>query len=172
MSFTRALVPWQRAEVRYFRLEVCAQDLVYDSPRFTDWVQLCRHLAGTRGLRLTISMEGGVAWDDSRVGPSGSEQRRLQQSGSRIKDAHELVRARRAWIRQGLGKLEKLEQLEVELADIEWTIAEKTGWSEELRDLLMASHLAHHEATEAKLEVVCVRKAQREAWPTSTGVGR
>ncbi|CAN8100861.1 unnamed protein product [Discula destructiva] len=152
LAFTRALVPWQRAELCYLRLEVHAQDLLYDNANYVDWVQLCGHLSGLRGLRLTVNMVGGMAW--SAVGKGFGDMRvgGVLARKKAIEDARELLCERQLWIKNGLGKLRALQQVEVELGDAGWTDKEKLEWCAKLRELLVASN----EATE--VIVVCVRK--------------
>lgn len=76
-----------------------------------------------------------------------------------IEDGEELVGKRIAWIRQGLCKLRELKQLEVELADAEWTDGVKVAWCVQLGEVLVASS----EATEVKVVGVMKMGASQRA---------
>lgn len=63
-ALLRELAPWQRAELRWARLELLATDLAAPAPA-REWAELCGarggplHARGLRGLRLRILCGGG-----------------------------------------------------------------------------------------------------------------
>lgn len=169
LAFTRGrgAAAWQQAAMRFVRLEVFARDVseavvvfaaagatgaasssssssrtaCTNGTRFADWVQLCGLWSGVRGLRLVVWMEGGGAYQVWGAG-----------KGNGVGDPWELVRTRTEWIRQGLGALKELRQLEVELADVKWTGEEKVKWCEMLREALVSCN------ARTDVNVVCVAK--------------
>lgn len=131
VGFSEGLKPWQRAEWRYVRLEVYAEDISREDLHAAEWTKLCGGWKGLRGLRLTLNMDG-----------HGSH---CQQQGKRaLRDVWELVDGRTGWISQGLGRLDELQQLEVELSDERLTSREKVRWCGLLQELLRASSGRNH----------------------------
>lgn len=138
LAFTRGRQPWQRAEMRFARLEVSARDVMAPGgSRFADWVQLCRFWSsGLRGLRLVVrTEEAGTYWEWD----AGQERRR--DGSKELRGLWEMVEGRTGtdWIRQGLGRLCGLRELEVELADVKWTGEDKVKWCVRLREMLVSS---------------------------------
>lgn len=151
LAFARARRAWQREALRWVRLEVFARDVAgRGAAKFEDWCRLCGEFwgHGLRGLRLTVWMKGGRAYQawETGTGRTGSE----SEMGSG--EGWKLVEERRGWITQGLGKMVGLRQLEVELADVNWTGGEKVAWCGRLLEVLRASNGGR------EVNVVCVEK--------------
>lgn len=166
LAFTRGRRPWQRAEMRFARLEVSARDVVpaaapaADWTRLADWVQLCGFWSsGLRGLGLVVRTEG-------RGGRGGRERERrlLVVDGDDVEEEStslwEMVEVKKGtstsmsmstdWIRLGLGRLCGLRELSVQLADVEWTREDKVKWCERLREMLVSC------TGRTEMNVVCV----------------
>lgn len=155
LAFVQGRQEWQRAEMRFLRLEVFAQDLVVsDSVRLADWVQLCRQLSGLRGLRLMISVQGATSYNqtvhraESVTTSTGSVNR--EERG--IEHMQKLICERSEWISEGLARLRELRQLEVELVDVKWSPSKKTEWCARLRELLEAT------GGETPVKIICVER--------------
>lgn len=133
VGFSEGLKPWQRAEWRYARLEVYAEDISREDLHAAEWIELCGGWKGLRGLRLTLKMEG-----------HGSYCHGPQQSKRALRDVWELADGRTGWISQGLGRLNELQQIEVELCDEHLTSREKVRWCGLLQELLRASSGRNH----------------------------
>lgn len=159
LAFMQDREPWQRAEMRYLRLEVFARDFVSGSAKFAAWVQLCGNLPGLRGLRLMVYMEGGGAYQTpgTAVGPTGAGTVLANRKG--IANAQELVSERTEWIEEGLTRLGELRQLEVELVDAKWAAREKVEWCGRLRELLGVSSNGRKEVKVVSVEKLGSRRA-------------
>jgi hypothetical protein len=135
------LRPWQREALRYLRLEVNVNGLeVHPTGDSAGWVRLCGYLKGLEGLRLSAKMQGGSRGNACDMVQSF--------------DTPELVPMGQGpcWIAEGLRKLERLRQLEVDLDYSNWTDRKKVEWCAKLQEMLLASHEA------ARVLVVCVKK--------------
>lgn len=153
LAFMRGREQWQRATLRFMRLEVFTRDLAADSAKFADWLQLCEHLPGLKGLRLMLYVDGGVAYSQNfGTGTGMMGTGAAPVAGKEIEDAQKLVRERPEWVVEGLKKLRELRQLEVELVDAKWSAREKVEWCGRLRELLEAS------GGGSGTKVVCVEK--------------
>lgn len=153
LAFLQARGVRQRAELRFMRMEIFAQDLSSGSAKFADWVQLCGYLPGLRGFRLLVYMEGGAAYQTSGCTEVGTMEAGAAQVGEgEIQDAQELVCKNVEWIVKGLASLGNLRQLEVELVDVKWTAKQKLEWCAMLREVLQSSRKSQD------VKVLCVEK--------------
>ncbi|TDZ13383.1 hypothetical protein C8035_v004284 [Colletotrichum spinosum] len=129
-AFTRGLRAWQRAELRYARLEMLGRDFV--GPALEEWKELCgEHWAtGLRGLRLKILIGGGIFEPTASFASlkDGAERRAL--------DITKMKGPQPEWIARGLCRLEKLEEIEVELSVLDWDDGDRLEWCEALEQML------------------------------------
>ncbi|KAF5026560.1 hypothetical protein F66182_1349 [Fusarium sp. NRRL 66182] len=143
-AFTRALAPWQRAALRYVRLEVLARDVVVGGAGREEWRALCGEWAsGVRGLRMKMVLGASTS---VLTGPAfeGGVERRAE--------------AARQWVGEGLGLMVYLERVEMEVVAREMSDAEKFEWCEMLQGELRSGGLE-------TVVVVCTEKVQeRMEW--------
>lgn len=155
LAFVQGRQQWQRDEMRFMRLEVFAQDLVSDSARLADWVQLCGHLSGIWGLRLIIFVGGATSYHTLGRTEANSTSTELAPTEERgIDDMQKLIYERAEWISKGLARLRELRQLEVELVDVKWSARKKTEWCARLRELLEATK------GETDVKIISVEKVE------------
>ncbi|KAM0430527.1 hypothetical protein ACHAPT_005876 [Fusarium lateritium] len=142
-AFTRALAPWQRAALRYVRLEVLARDVVVGGAGREEWRALCGEWAsGVRGLRMKMVLGASTA---TVAGPSNGV------VGPRSEAA-------RRWVGEGLGLIRRLERVEMEVVARGMSDEEKLSWCGRLEGDLRAGGLA-------RVVVVCTEKVQeRMEW--------
>ncbi|KAK7423959.1 hypothetical protein QQX98_000831 [Neonectria punicea] len=154
-AFTRALVPWQRADLRFVRLEILARDLVGDNgggdgAGHEEWLALCDDWApGLRGLRMKMVLGG-----TSTAVVAGSELEKDAGAGA----GGEVLRteARRRVV-AGLCRMGRLERVEMELVTREMKNGDRARWCEELEEELRAAG-----GGLAGVSVVCTEKLQEK----------
>ena len=99
--FTKRLEPWQSAHLRYVRLEMRYQDFL--GPGLQSWEALCSDWAdGVHGLRMKLA-----------IGGASEKQEQDMVSGAEMAERN---REMLKYIGNGLGRVSRLEQLELELA--------------------------------------------------------
>jgi len=149
-AFTRALCPWQRAAMRFVRLELAAAaDFCGDGGGAPRWADLCGMWAeGLRGLRIRVAATGvpvGAAVEEEDggggVGVVGPSQQEVQEPAR--------------WIDWGLLRLRALAQLEVELTDARYGEREALAWCAGLERRL---NEGRGETGAAPVRVICVQK--------------
>lgn len=129
-AFVRRLQPWQRAAMRFARLELQRSDLTDEAP-LCDWAELCGFWAdGLRGLRLRIAVVEGNLRPLARA------------EAPDVKGLERGIRTPESvcpWIDGGLKKLRALKYLEVELAVGRMDNDEKLRWCDDLSRMLNQS---------------------------------
>jgi hypothetical protein len=151
-AFTRALAPWQRATLRYVRLEVLARDVVVGGAGREEWRALCREWApGVRGLRMKMVLGASTSVVTGPAYGGGVERR---------------AEAARQWVGEGLGFMKRLERVEMEVVAREMGDAEKLTWCETLQ-----RELREGEGRLKKVVVVCTEKVQEKMEWIKTDVG-
>ncbi|KAJ4261536.1 hypothetical protein NW762_006963 [Fusarium torreyae] len=143
-AFTRALAPWQRAALRYVRLEVLARDVVVGGAGREEWRALCSEWAsGVRGLRMKMVLGASMSVVTGPAFGGGVGQR---------------AEAARRWVGEGLGLMVRLEKVEMEVVAREMADTDKIEWCEMLQEELRAAGLE-------RVVVVCTEKVQeRMEW--------
>ncbi|KAL3606726.1 hypothetical protein FPOAC2_01688 [Fusarium poae] len=140
-AFTRALAPWQRAALRYVRLEVLARDVVVGGAGREEWRALCREWApGVRGLRMKMVLGASTSVVTGPAYGGGVERR---------------AEAARQWVGEGLGYMKRLERVEMEVVAREMSDADKLMWCETLQRELREGELKN-------VVVVCTEKSQEK----------
>ncbi|KAF4440820.1 hypothetical protein F53441_12184 [Fusarium austroafricanum] len=143
-AFTRALAPWQRASLRYVRLEVLARDVVVGGAGREEWRGLCSEWAsGVRGLRMKMVLGASTS---VVTGPAfgGGVGRRAE--------------AARQWVGEGLVLMTRLERVEMEVVAKEMSDVDKIEWCKVLQGEL-------REAGMERVMVACTEKVQeRMEW--------
>lgn len=163
LAFVQGRQAWQRAEMRFLRLEVFAQDLLNvvseeESAKKVladPWVQLCGYLSGIRGLRLMIFVEGGVSYSNQTVNHAEANRSLTGYASEKERGMgymRKLTCDRHEWISEGLVRLRSLRQLEVELVDVKWTPNKKIEWCARLRALLRAARGGND------VKIICVER--------------
>ncbi|KAF4818702.1 hypothetical protein CGCSCA5_v005024 [Colletotrichum siamense] len=128
-AFTRGLQGWQRDEMRYTRLEMLGRD--FTGPALKEWVELCGCWAGgLRGLRLKILIGGGI------FEPTASFASLNNNAEAQAMDISKFPEPRPEWIEEGLRRMGKLRELEVELCVLDWDDGQKIAWCESLETIL------------------------------------
>ncbi|SPJ79564.1 uncharacterized protein FTOL_07955 [Fusarium torulosum] len=140
-AFTRALAPWQRAALRYVRLEVLARDVVVGGAGREEWRVLCTEWAsGVRGLRMKMVLGASMSVVTEPAFGGGAGRR---------------AEAARRWVGEGLGLMARLERVEMEVVAREMSDAEKIEWCEVLQEELREGGLQ-------RVVVVCTEKVQEK----------
>lgn len=138
---TRRMAAWQQEETRYARVELRAGDLDRREA-VARWVELCgRWKAGLRGMRLRIaqpSLPLEVGASTPGLGDGSLDEW--------------------TWARDGLGALQRLERLEVEVDVPQTGNRDKLEWCEQLQAVLR-----DEAKTVRPAEVVCVERVDAEA---------
>lgn len=149
-AFTRALAPWQRAALRYVRLEVLARDVVVGGAGREEWRVLCTEWAsGVRGLRMKMVLGASMSAVTEPAFGGGAGRR---------------AEAARRWVGEGLGLMARLERVEMEVVAREMSDAEKMEWCEVLQEELREGGLE-------RVEVVCTEKVQEKMEWIKSDVG-
>ncbi|KAM0349767.1 hypothetical protein ACHAPU_003598 [Fusarium lateritium] len=150
-AFTRSLAPWQRAALRYVRLEVLARDVVVGGAGRDEWRALCAEWAsGVRGVRMKMVLGASMS---AVTGPAFGD-----GAGRRAETA-------RRWVGEGLGLMTQLERLEMEVVAREMSDVEKIEWCEMLQRELREDGLEG-------IVVVCTEKVQERMEWIKSDVGR
>ncbi|KAL4727355.1 hypothetical protein ACLX1H_006265 [Fusarium chlamydosporum] len=140
-AFTRSLAPWQRAALRYVRLEVLARDVVVGGAGREEWRALCSEWAsGVRGLRMKMVL--GASTSVVTGPPSVGEVERRAE-------------AARRWVGEGLGLMSRLERVEMEVVAREMSDVDKFTWCEALQREL-------REGGSDRIAIVCTEKVQEK----------
>lgn len=142
--FSEGLAAWQRAKLRYARLEMCDGHIVREDLHSSRWTTLCSFWTGVRGLRLVLSKS---EWN------KGRSRTQLESNVS----VWELVEGSTEWISQGLSQLDKLQQLEVELDYPQMATRERLRWCSLLQEILHAS------SGRMNVGVTCIERENK--WP-------
>ncbi|KAF9772142.1 hypothetical protein IL306_010160 [Fusarium sp. DS 682] len=149
-AFTRALAPWQRASLRYVRLEVLARDVVVGGAGREEWRALCTEWAsGVRGLRMKMVLGASTSVVTGPAFAGGVERR---------------AEAARRWVGEGLALMERLEKVEMEVVAREMSDVDKLEWCKTLQNEL-------REAGREKTVVVCTEKVQEKMEWIKSDVG-
>lgn len=151
-AFTRGLQRWQRDEMRYTRLEMLGRD--FTGPALKEWVELCGCWAGgLRGLRLKILIGGGI------FEPTASFASLNNNAEAQAMDISKFPEPRPEWIEEGLRRMGKLRELEVELCVLDWDDGQKIAWCESLETIL-------NEGREgSEVRVRCVERLMEDRGP-------
>ncbi|KAJ0164151.1 hypothetical protein CTA2_1648 [Colletotrichum tanaceti] len=150
-AFTRGLQPWQRAEMRFARLEMLGRD--FTGPALKEWVELCGHwAAGLRGLRLKVLIGGGIL-EPTATFAALNDNAEAQATGLGLRTTR--TGPRPEWIEQGLRRMGALRRLEVELSVLDWSNDEKVAWCVELGRIL---NKGRSEEGREMIVVSCVEK--------------
>lgn len=119
-AFTDTLMPWQRAHLRYVRLEMLYRDFVTSG--HDKWKDLCAAWGpSVKGLRFKILIAGGYMGQATNA-PKGDTAERCAMIKRVVGD--------------GVERLTSLERLELELATDEMADEDKVGVCRELEDVL------------------------------------
>lgn len=147
-AFTRPLAPWQKASVRYVRLETLGRDFTGSSGKV--WLRLCEFWSqGLRGLRLKVLIGGGVTEPTLSLAElSGTPE-------SQAMDIFDPLGTAPAWIEEGLGRLQQLRRLEVEPVSLDWLAERRLQWCDALREMLNS---ARARKGLRPVDVLCVEK--------------
>ncbi|KPM43362.1 hypothetical protein AK830_g3160 [Neonectria ditissima] len=162
-AFARALEPWQRADLRFVRLEILARDLVGgpggsgDGAGHEEWLALCDDWAGgLRGLRMKMVLGGGAHMSVMAASPE-EEEEELEKKKKKDGDGGEVLwAAARLRVAAGLRRLGRLERLEMELVSREMKDDDKARWCEVLEEELRAVDGLRG------VRVVCTEKLQEK----------
>lgn len=146
LTCSKDLTTWQLAELRYVRLELYAEHIAREDLDAGRWVALCGCWEGLRGLRLVLKTKGHGSYTRSQG---------QCQKETVLRDVWELVEERTEWISQGLGRLEQLQQLDIEVRDERVTRREKVQWCGLLQKVLRAS------SGRMDVLVTCIEKEER-----------
>ncbi|KAI8272732.1 hypothetical protein K4K60_011959 [Colletotrichum sp. SAR11_57] len=157
-AFTRGLQRWQRDEMRYTRLEMLGRD--FTGPALKEWVELCGCWAGgLRGLRLKILIGGGI------FEPTASFASLNNNAEAQAMDISKFPEPRPEWIEEGLRRMGRLRELEVELCVLDWDDGQKIAWCESLETIL-------NEGREGgEVRVRCVERLMEDRGPKREIVG-
>lgn len=143
-AFIAVLAPWQRALLRYARLEALLTDF-RESER-ENCTRLCRLLSlGLWGLRLRVQER------DTLSNSSGSENNHPANISSTIESSWKLIAS-------ALVEIKALRWLEVDLSIAGWSDAQKTLWCRSVEEFVNSTKAE----TERRLHVVCVESEIRQ----------
>ncbi|CAG7558503.1 unnamed protein product [Fusarium equiseti] len=149
-AFTRSLTQWQRAALRYVRLEVLARDVVVGGAGREEWRTLCREWSpGVRGLRMKMVLGASTSVVTGPAYGGGVERR---------------AEAARQWVGEGLVFMTRLERIEMEVVAREMSDWDKVTWCETLQKELREGGLD-------RAVVVCTEKVQEKMEWIKTDVG-
>jgi hypothetical protein len=152
------LVDWQKASMRWVRIEVMARDLgaVADKPGGSDWAKVCQKWQdGLRGLRLKIvATWPPMVAEKGRLTSSVAEEFNDESKNGQERCLPTLCEGWQWAEEQGLARLQALERIEVELEIAEWSAARKVAWCQKLEKVLIA-------AGKTGVEVACVEQVGR-----------
>ncbi|RGP79840.1 hypothetical protein FLONG3_2020 [Fusarium longipes] len=149
-AFTRSLAHWQRAALRYVRLEVLARDVVVGGAGREEWRALCSEWAiSVRGLRMKMVLGASTSVVTGPAHGGGVERR---------------AEAARQWVGEGLGLMTRLETVEMEVVAREMSDMDRIAWCETLQRELREGALE-------KVVVVCTEKVQEKMEWIKSDVG-
>ncbi|KAH6988552.1 hypothetical protein EDB80DRAFT_171194 [Ilyonectria destructans] len=142
-AFIAVLAPWQRALLRYARLEALIIDF-RESER-ENCTRLCRLLSlGLWGLRLRVQER------DTISNSSRSENDHQANISPTIESSWKLIAS-------ALAEIKALRSLEVELSIAGWSDAQKTLWCRSVEEFVNSTKAE----TERRLRVICVESEIR-----------
>lgn len=187
-AFTRGLEPWQREAMRFVRLEMLARDVAggagsvnpssssasSSSSGMDEWRAVCSDWsAGVRGLRMKMVLgvsgtgNGGVmAWGAAAAAAQETDRRAEESPWEAAEEA-------RRRVGEGLGRMRRLERVEMELVTRHLDDGEKVAWCERLQEELRRRGAEQNgeEGGLAGVRVVCTEKVKEKMEWVSRTVG-